>query len=187
MCERNALTTVSFSFIVKLYYASFISKWMKMFLFCFVFVFCFEVFDVFFFGGWFIYKTWRKVTQYQYQSLLFTLLKLRFIFTHFHQNHTIYRDLKPEKNIINAWWWRWNHIKHSLTDFCLSKRYSLEDEEIKNNKSYGYWSWLLVSCHSCLWNGLQVRRESFLVFVDSNLVSLIKGLLNKRSKRNILI
>ena len=170
MCERNALTTVSFPFIVKLYYA-FQNEW-KCFV-CFLF-FCFEVFDVFFFSGGDLFtkheEKWHNtnIKAYSFLCLNCDLSSHTFI-------------------IINAWWWRWNHVKHSLTDFCLSKRYSLEDEEIKNNKSYGYWSWLLVSCHSCLWNGLQVRRESILVFVDSNLVSLIKGLLNKRSKRNILI
>ena len=107
-----------------------ISKWMKMFLFCFCcFVLLFSMF--FFFRGVIYLQNMKKSDTIPISKLTLYFAEIAiYLHTLSPKSHNLQR-FKSIKNIINAWWWRWNHIKHSLTDFCLSKRYSLEDEEIK--------------------------------------------------------
>ena len=133
MCERNALTTVSFSFIVKLYYYAFQNEWK---CFCFVFVVLFCCFRCFFFFRGVIYlQNMKKSDTIPISKLTLYFAEIAiYLHTLSPKSHNLQR-FKSIKNIINAWWWRWNHVKHSLTDFCLSKRYSLEDEEIKNKQT----------------------------------------------------
>lgn len=193
--ERNALMSVSCPFIVQLYYA--FQNERKCYL-------CLE-----YVPGGDLFQHMRLSGTIPINELRLYVAEISTALHYLHQNHIIYRDLKPENVLLDEN----GHIK--LTDFGLSKELTDTEmdgkassfcgtaeylaPEIVMEKPYGpeidWWSlgiliYEMVFKTSPFYSVNEKKiydkiKKSNIIFpgvVDSNLVSLIKGLLKRDVK-----